>query len=56
MRGEHYFAVPVETFRRAGYRIEAAIMAVPEAQSRLVRQRSGRERRLAVAAGNPAGD
>jgi UDP-N-acetylglucosamine kinase len=35
MRDESYFARPAETFRRAGYRIEAAIMAVPEAQSRL---------------------
>ncbi len=35
MRDERYFALPAETFRRAGYRIEAAIMAVPEAQSRV---------------------
>ncbi len=35
MRDQSHFALPVETFQRAGYRIEAAIMAVPEAQSRL---------------------
>lgn len=35
MRDERYFAVPAATFRQAGYRIETAIMAVPEAQSRL---------------------
>ncbi len=35
LRDESHFARPAEMFRRAGYRIEAAIMAVPEAQSRL---------------------
>jgi hypothetical protein len=35
MRGEGYFARPAGTFRQAGYRVEVAIMAVPEAQSRL---------------------
>ncbi len=35
MRDDGYFARPAGTFRAAGYRVEAAIMAVPEAQSRL---------------------